>query len=282
MIVSLKDILPRARAKGYAVGAFNTNNLEITKAIIEAAIELKSPVIVQTSEKAIDYAGLEPLRSLVYELADAASVPVVLHLDHGRTFDIAKECLEAGYTSVMVDTSRLPFRDNVFEVKKTVHAARAFKASVEAELGPIAGQEDYIASSKNYKTDPEHARMFADQTEVDALAVSVGLAHGLQLKEEELDLSLLKRIGEHVDIPLVLHGASQGATDREIQQAIKCGVAKINIDTDLRVSWSKALRAFLQKEKEVYDPRTILAPATEAVKQKVMEKMKVFGSVGKR
>ncbi|HBF67283.1 MAG TPA: tagatose-bisphosphate aldolase [Candidatus Magasanikbacteria bacterium] len=284
MIVSLSELLPRARAKGYAIGAFNTTNLEITKAIIEAAVEAKSSVIIQTSEKAIDYAGLNPLRALVLEMAASVKVPVVLHLDHGRTFQVAKQCLEAGYSSVMVDASRMPFRDNVYTMRKTVAYARKFKASVEGELGPIAGQEDYVHSAKAYKTDPEHARMFADQSEVDALAVSVGLAHGLKLKEEKLDLKLLKQISEVVEIPLVLHGASKGATEKEIKQAIGYGVAKINIDTALRVAWSSALRAFFaaKENKDAYDPRTILTVGTQAVKQQVLRHMKLFGSVGKK
>jgi fructose-bisphosphate aldolase class II len=278
MLTSLAEILPRARKNGYAVGAFNVSNLEFAQAVILAASEMKSPVIVQTSEKAIDYAGLSPLSALIIELAQKVKVPVVLHLDHGRNFKIAKQCLEVGYTSVMVDASRLPFRDNVFVMRKTVAEARKHKASVEGELGPIAGVEDYVEQGEAYKTDPEHARIFVEQTDVDALAVSVGLAHGLELKNEKLDLALLKKIGATVSVPLVLHGASRGVSDREIKRAIVYGVAKINIDTDLRVAWSSAVRRFLSVDKTVYDPRTILSIGTEAVRRAVVQKIKLFGS----
>ena len=283
MLTTLKSVLIRAKKGRYAVGAFNTSNLEISQAIIEAAEEMKSPVIISTSEKAIDYAGLSEISAIVYELAQKVKVPVVLHCDHGRDLKIIKSCLDTGrYTSVMIDASHFDYKKNLALTKKIVSWAKPKQVSVEAELGAIAGVEDYIKSKESFFTDPEQARDFVKKTGIDALAVSIGTAHGLaeDIKEEKLDLKRLEQIEKLTKIPLVLHGASQGIPVSDLKKAIKLGIAKINIDTDLRLVFSDSLRKTL-KNKKIYDPRDILAPSREAVKKKVMQRMRLFGSINK-
>lgn len=280
MLVSLKEILPKAKRKGYAVGAFNISNIEGAQAVLAAALALKSPVVLQTSEKAMDYAGFEPLKSALLALINAVNIPVVLHLDHGRSFEIAKKCIDAGWSSVMIDVSKKPFRENVFDTKKTVDYAKKRNVSVEGELGVIPGQEDYVKNRSAFMTDPEFARMFVGQTGVDAFAGSVGLAHGVEIKKEKLDLKRLAEIAAMIpDVPMVLHGASEGVTDAEIKKAIKIGITKINIDTELRLQWNKAIRAFLAQNKNIYDPRTILKSGTDAMREVVIKKISLFGSV---
>ena len=282
MIANLKDILPKARKGGYAAPAFNVYNIESAQAAIAAAVELKSPVILQTSEKALDYAGVLPLYSALMGLVKAVQIPVVLHLDHGRSVEVAKKCIDAGWSSVMIDVSTKPFKENVFETRQVVeYAKRKGGVSVEGELGPIPGQEDYISRVASYLTDPEHARIFVEQTGIDAFAGSVGLAHGVKIKKEKLNLELLAKIAALVAVPLVLHGASEGVTDKEIKKAISLGVAKINIDTHLRLAWNTAVRKFLDKNQQVYDPREILSVGRGAMKKCAIEKIKLFGSSNK-
>jgi fructose-bisphosphate aldolase, class II len=280
MLVNTKSMLRKARKEGYAVGAFNTSDLEITRAIIEAAVEAKSPVIVQTSEKAIDYAGLEQIATIMRQLAEEASVPVAVHLDHGKSFERAKDCIAHGYTSVMIDVSRLTTDQNIEICQKVVAMAHPKDVCVEAELGIISGKEDYVKALESQLTDPDEAVVFVGETGVDSLAVSIGNAHGIPAAKEIFDLDRLEAIGKKVTLPLVLHGASSTHPAR-IKRAIELGVAKINIDTDVRLAFNNNLRHFLVSHPDVYDPREILTEAAEGVKKIVMHKMKLFGSVGK-
>lgn len=279
MLVTTKEILVKARAGGYAIGAFNTSDLEITQAIIDAAIEQNSPVIVQTSEKAIDYAGLPQIADIMISLAKEAPVPVAVHLDHGKSFERAEACLAAGFTSVMIDASRLDYEENVALVQKVVALAHPKHASVEAELGVISGKEDYVAALESKLTDPDQAVEFIERTHCDALAVSIGNAHGIPNAEEIFDLDRLEKIGQKVSLPLVLHGASSTHPMR-IKSAIGHGVAKINIDTDIRLAFNNSLRDFLAAHPDVYDPREILGEAADGVKKVVAHKMQLFGSAG--
>lgn len=281
MLVSLHSVLKKAQRNKYAIGAFNTSNLEATQAIIDAAQKLKSPVIVSTSEKAIDYAGLSALASMIKIFARMARVPVVLHLDHAKTFELVKKCIAAGYTSVMLDGSRLPFKKNIALTKKVSAVAHKFNISVEGELGTIGGKEDYISGKNIILADPKKAKVFVDNTKVDALAAAVGTAHGLPIPKENIDFKRLRAIQKLVSVPLVLHGASQGIFDKDIKKAIKHGICKVNIDTDLRLAFTNALRKKLQRDKKVYDPRAILSEGRSAVMKKAMEKMRLFGSVNK-
>lgn len=280
MLVSLEAIVPHAFAGRYAVGAFNVVNIETTQAVLRAAEELKAPVIVQTSEKALDYAGFEALTNAVLAMARSARVPVVIHLDHGRSIEIAEQCLKAGYTSVMVDFSRLEFEQNIEHTRKVVTFAKKYGASVEGELGRIGGREDYIGGHVMQKTDPDQAADFIHKTGVSVLAVSIGNAHGITTEAEKLDFTLLSEIEQKTQFPLVLHGAS-GNTHHEIEQAIQRGVIKINIDTDLRLAFTTAVRKYLRAHDDAYDIREILQPGSEALCNVVKQKISLFGSIGK-
>lgn len=306
MLVNLNSLLPRARKNGYAVGAFNFNDLEFLQAILEAAEELKSPVILQTSEGAIKYMGLEYIKGLAKDLLAKIKIPVVLHLDHGRNLALIKRIISAGfYSSVMFDGSHLPYEKNVSQTKTIVKLAHAKKMSVEAELGMLKGIEDGVgiiethgnASLQNVKThchaslltDPEQAADFVKKTNCDALAVAIGTSHGAyKFKgKPKLDLKRLAEIAKLVKIPLVLHGASsiahhqglpgaKGVPDSQITKAIKLGVAKVNIDTDLRLAFTAAVRKNICADQKIIDPRDYLGPAREAVKEVVKEKIKLF------
>lgn len=280
MLVTTKTMLKRAREGGYAVGAFNTSDLEITQAIIRAAVECKSPVILQTSEKAIDYAGLEQIAQIMRKAAADAPVPVAVHLDHGKSLERAKSCFEAGFTSAMIDASHYDFDGNIELTKRVVALADKYGASVEAELGVISGKEDYVKALESKLTDPDEAVVFVGETGCDSLAVSIGNAHGIPSANEIFDIDRLEAVGQKIRIPLVLHGASSTHPAR-IKRAIELGVAKINIDTDVRLAFSNNLRHFLITHPDVYDPREILGSAAEAVTAVVARKMKLFGSIGK-
>lgn len=281
MLVSALSILSKARRGGYAVGAFNTSNLEITQGILQGAEKLRSPVIISTSLKAIRYAGgFDIFPALVREQVKNLTIPVALHLDHATDVSSVRAAIAAGYTSVMIDGSRLPFRKNVALTKIVVRLAQKRKVSVEGEIGVIGGSEDYVFSKKILLTSPEDARAFVKATGVHSLACAVGTAHGRAKGREYVDLHLVRAIARAVRIPLVLHGASEGISRGEIRKAIALGVSKVNIDTELRVAFTKALRKALVN-KSAYDPRTVLAVAREAVTQTVAEKITLFGSVRK-
>lgn len=280
MLVNSKLILKKAQKGGYAIGQFNTSNLEITQAIIKAAEKMKAPVFVATSEKAIDYAGLDELAGLIKSMAQKVKVPIILHLDHGTSLDIVKKCIQVGYTSVMLDASKRSFNENIRLTKKVVQLAKAKNVSIESELGALAGKEDYIKSLKSIMTDPNQAVEFVKKTGIDSLAVSIGNIHGIPLPYEKLDFIRLKAIQHKVKIPLVLHGASSTAPAK-IKKAIKFGICKINIDTDLRLAFAHSLRKTLAKDKNLFDPRTILASSREAIKKVVKAKIRLFGSRNK-
>jgi fructose-bisphosphate aldolase class II len=300
-----KELLNLAKKGGYAVGAFNMNNLEILQAIVFAGEVEKSPAIIAVSEGAIQYAGLPFIVSMVRTASDQTSIPLSLHLDHGKDLDIIQSCIENGFTSVMIDGSHLDFQENIAMTKMVVEWAKKKAVSVEAELGRLKGIEDKVSVEEReaFLTDPQGAEEFVKKTEVDALAIAIGTSHGAyKFKGEvKLDFERLKEIARRVDIPLVLHGASgvprsvlekaerfgaklpgaKGIPDDAIQKAISLGIAKINIDTDLRLSFIGAIREVLANKPEEFDPRKILGPSREAIKQTVQSKMKLFGSSGK-
>ncbi len=280
MLVSLEAVIPSAYTEHYAVGAFNVTNIETAQAVLKAAEELKAPVIMQTTEKALDYAGFDILAGVVLNMAKGASVPVVVHLDHGRSTSVAKRCLEIGYTSVMLDFSHQSFAENLKNTKSIVALAKQHGASVEAELGAIAGREDYIENHLPQKTDPKEAAQFVKETGISVLAVGIGNAHGPTTASEKLDFDLLAQIQHQTQFPLVLHGAS-GNSKEDIAKAISLGVVKINIDTDLRLAFAGALRGYLRANADVYDIRDILGHAREAMTEVVKQKIIMFGSIGK-
>lgn len=305
MLVNLNKILPRARRHHYAIGAFNTSNLEITQAIMQAAQELNAPVIIATSEKAIRYAGIENISQMVITLAKQTKIPVVLHLDHGSSFEIAKECIKFNYSSVMIDASRLPFKENLKITQQVVKHAHKRGVSVEAEIGRLAGVEDDIKVKKAEAiyTDPKEARKFAIESGCDALAIAIGTSHGAyKFKgKPKLRIDILKEIAKQIKIPLVLHGASgvkaewinrvnkfggklshaKGVPDDLIKQAVKYGIAKINTDTDLRIAFTAGVREYLKKNPKDFDPRKIIGSARDMMKEVVKDRIKIFGSKNK-
>jgi len=304
MLVTNRDLLIPARKNAYAVGAFNINNLETLLAVVDAAAEEKSTVIVAVTPSAIKYAGLAYLAKIVKTAAESTTVPMSLHLDHGEDFETVSKCVEAGFTSVMIDGSFLKFEENVALTKRVVDLAHPKGVSVEAELGRLAGVEEKTVEEREaVLTDPEAAKEFVQRTSVDALAVAIGTSHGAyKFKAEvKLDFERLKLISQKVDVPLVLHGASsvpqwiiekaskygadlagaKGIPEEHIRKAISLGIAKINIDTDLRLAFTATVREVLSKSPKEFDPRKILGPAKEAMKEVVKGKMRLFGSSGK-
>jgi len=280
------------------------NDLEAVLAVAEAAVDERSPAIVAVTPSAIKYAGLVYLPKIVRTAAESSSVPMSLHLDHGEDFETASKCVGAGFTSVMIDGSHLSFEDNVALTKRVVDVAHPKGVSVEAELGRLAGVEEKTVEEKEaILTDPNVAKEFVDRTGVDALAVAVGTSHGAYKfkAEAKLDFDRLKAIRSKVDLPLVLHGASsvpdwiiekatkygaklegaKGIPEDHIKKAISLGIAKINIDTDLRLAFTAAVREVLTNSPKEFDPRKILGPAKDAMKEVVKGKMRLFGSSGK-
>ncbi len=282
MLVSGKELLEHADKNGYAVGAFNVNNMEIVQAIIEAAEETQSPVILQASQGGLKYAGVEYIAELGKIAARNASVPVAIHLDHGTDFDQIMKCIRYGFTSVMIDGSHYDLEGNIEITKKVVEVARAVGVSVEAELGKIGGTEDDIVVDHKdaLHTDPDEAVRFVKETDIDFLAIAIGTAHGKYHGTPEIDFERLKEIRAKVDVPLVLHGSS-GVDYDDLRKAISLGISKINIDTDVRVAFTKGVADAINSNPEEYDPRKIIGPAKIEMKKAIMEKMEVFGSVGK-
>jgi fructose-bisphosphate aldolase class II len=282
LLVSAKELFQEARRGKYAVGAFNVNNMEILQAIVEAAEEVKSPVIIQASQGGLKYAGIEYIAEMGKLAAAKAKVPLALNLDHGTDFAQVVRCIRHGFSAVMIDGSQLSFEENIAVTKKVVEVAHPNGVSVEAELGKISGVEDdvVVAAHDALMTDPDEAAEFVERTNCDALAIAIGTAHGVYKGEPKLDFQRLNEIASRIDTPLVLHGAS-GVPDEAIQKAISYGIVKINIDTDLRVSFSQAVKDTLNANPNEIDPRKILGPAKAAMKKAVIAKMKLFGSAGR-
>lgn len=281
-LVNLSHILKRADEGGWAVGAFNCNNMEIVQAIMRAAAAENAPVILQASQGAIKYAGLDFIVAMVRQAVAETRVPVALHLDHGTSFGQVVRCLRAGFSSVMFDGSQLPFAENVAQSRRVVETAHLVGVSVEAELGRIGGTEDdiHVDEGDALFTDPEEAREFVAQTGVDALAVAVGTAHGRYKGVPKLDFERLRAIRARVPVPLVLHGSS-GVPGEAIREAVRLGVSKVNIDTDIRQRFTDAVRRVLAADPREIDPRRVLGPAREAATEVIREKIRLFGSSGK-
>ncbi|MDD2619213.1 MAG: class II fructose-1,6-bisphosphate aldolase [Syntrophomonadaceae bacterium] len=281
-LVPVSDMLYKAQKEGYAVGAFNANNMEIIQAIIAAAQLENSPVIMQASQGAISYAGLDFITGMVKIAAEASKVPVALHLDHGTDFDQVVKCIRSGFSSVMYDGSKLPLDENIAMTNKVLEIARPIGVSVEAELGKIGGTEDdiHVSEKEARYTDPEEARYFVAKTGIESLAIAIGTAHGQYKGEPELDFERLAKIKSLIDIPIVLHGSS-GVPDEAVKRAIQLGICKVNIDTNIREAFVYTMRKVIQEKPNEIDPRKILGPARDAVVKIIRAKMKVFGSSGK-
>ncbi|HHT67819.1 MAG TPA: class II fructose-1,6-bisphosphate aldolase [Limnochordia bacterium] len=282
MLVSGIELFQAAKKGGYAVGAFNLNNMEILQAIIEAAEEENSPVFIQASQGGIKYAGIEYIAGMARVAAETAKVPIALNLDHGTSFTQVVQCVRHGFSNVMIDGSKHAFEENIALTQKVVEVAHPNNVGVEAELGKIGGVEDDIvvdAADASF-TDPKEAAEFVERTGVDALAIAIGTAHGVYKGEPKLDFKRLEEIAAATDVPLVLHGAS-GIGDEQIRKAVPFGITKINIDTDLRVAFSQAIKDVLAKNPGEIDPRKILGPARDAMKEVARKKMRLFGSAGR-
>ena len=269
-----------AQKNGYAVGAFNANNLEYVQAIVEAAEEEEAPVILQASQGAIKYAGLDQIVAMVKVAAEAASVPVVLHLDHGTDFFQNVRCLRAGFTSLMFDGSSLPFEENVAITKKVTEIAHACGIPVEAELGKVPQVGVTPEEVRALMTKPEEALRFVEETQCDSLAVAVGSVHQMKVQEAKLDIERIAKIREITGIPLVLHGAS-GVTDEGYREGIKAGICKINIATELNKAFTRGMKAAMEKDPSVVDPRKIAGVGREEIKKVIKAKMRLFGASGK-
>ena len=275
-MVTMAELLKNAEKGGYAVGAFNCNNMEIVQAIINAATLENSPVIVQASQGAIKYAGLDYIVAMTRLAASRTHVPVALHLDHGTSFEQCVQCIAAGFTSVMIDGSKHPLPENITLTNKVLEVARAAGVTVEGELGKLGGTEDDIFVHDRDALFTE-ALEFVQATGVDALAVAIGTAHGVYKGEPKLDMPRLKAIRNLVKIPIVLHGSS-GVPDEALKEAVSLGVRKINIDTNVREAFMKAAKDVLAANPKEIDPRKVLGPAREAMTKLVREKICIFGS----
>ena len=281
-LVTVDELLFKAEKEGYAVGAFNANNMEIVQAILEAAKRENAPVIMQASQGAITYAGLDFITGMVRLAATASTVPVALHLDHGTDFDQVVRCIRSGFTSVMYDGSKLPLEENIAITRKVLDMTRPIGVSVEAELGKIGGTEDdvHVSEKDAMYTDPEEARHFVEQTGIQSLAIAIGTAHGQYKGEPQLDFDRLAKIKALVKIPIVLHGSS-GVPDESVRRAIELGVRKVNIDTNIREAFVGEMRRVMIEKPDEIDPRKILGPAREAATAIIAEKIRLFGSSGK-
>ena len=281
-LVPMKELLLKAEEGKYAIGAFNCNNMEIVQAIIAAATAENAPVIVQASQGAIKYAGIDYIVALTRMAAEKTHVPVALHLDHGTSFEQTVQCIARGFTSVMIDGSKHPLEDNISLTNRVLAVARAVGISVEAELGKIGGTEDDITVSDKEAmyTDPEEARYFVEKTGVDALAIAIGTAHGQYKGEPRLDLDRLSVIRGKINCPIVLHGSS-GVPDDTLREAIRRGVSKVNIDTNIREAFMAGVKQVVFDNPDEIDPRKPLGLAREKMTAIVREKIQIFGSSGK-
>ena len=306
-LVTTKEMFDKSMKEGFAVGAFNVNNMEIIQAIVDAASKENSPVILQASSSAIKYARPTYLRKMVEAAVEETNIPIALHLDHGADFEACKACIDAGFTSVMIDGSKYDFEENIKVTKQVVDYAHERGVVVEAELGKLAGIEDdvNVSAEDSSFTDPEQAKEFVERTGCDSLAIAIGTSHGAyKFKgEAKLRFDILKEIKEKLpNTPIVLHGAStvipelvdtcnkyggdipgaKGVPDEMLNEASKSGVSKINVDTDLRLAMTAEIRKIFAEKPSEFDPRKYLGPARDAIEKTVAHKIKnVFGSSNK-
>lgn len=281
-LVSMTDMLNKALAGKYAVGQFNINNLEWTQAILQAAQEEKSPVILGVSEGAAKYmGGFTVVSAMVNALLEEMdiTVPVALHLDHGSSFDKCKEAIDAGFSSVMIDHSHDPIEDNISFTKKVVEYAHANGASVEAEIGTVGGEEDGVVGGVMY-ADKDECKRMVDEAGIDALAAALGSVHGDYDGEPKLGFDEMKEISDLTGAPLVLHGGS-GIPTHQIDKAIEYGHSKINVNTELQQVWTRRTREVIANNEKVYDPRKIIGPGKENITETTKAKMREFGSSNK-
>jgi fructose-bisphosphate aldolase class II len=279
MLVSMKEMLIKAVKDKYAVGQYNINNLEWTIAILEESQANNAPVILGVTAGAAKYMGgwntvVAMIKGLIKD--KGITIPVAIHLDHGENYETCKKAIEAGFTSVMIDASSLPFEENIKETKRVVEFAHQHGVSVEAELGHVGGQEDDMVAELMY-ADPKECEVMVKSTGIDCLAPALGSVHGPYQGEPKLGFKEMEEVQKLTNIPLVLHGGS-GIPEQQVKRAISLGTAKINVNTESQQEWTKIVRQTLDKDKEVYDPRKIIGPGKEGIKKVVREKIAIFGT----
>ena len=279
-LVTTTEMFKKAYDGGYAVGAFNVNNMEIVQGITEACQEQHAPVVLQVSKGARSYANRTYLVKLVEAAEIETGLPICLHLDHGNSFELAVQAMKAGYTSVMIDGSHEDFENNIAVTKKVVDVANAFGIPVEAELGKVGGKEDDLEADADTNTDPQEAKEFVERTGVSSLAVAIGTAHGFYVGTPVLDKPRVSAIKEVVEVPLVLHGAS-GLSEEDVRECVERGMCKVNFATELRVAYTDAVKKLLEEKPETFDPKKLGVVAMEAVKEQVIARMKMCGCDGK-
>jgi fructose-bisphosphate aldolase class II len=282
-LVSMKDMLNKALEGKYAVGQFNINNLEWTQAILAAAEQEKSPVILGVSEGAARHmGGFKTTVMMVQGLMEdmKITVPVAIHLDHGSSFEKCKEAIDAGFTSVMIDASHHPLEENIQTTFKVVEYAHSKGVSVEAELGTVGGQEDDVVADGVIYADPKECEELVKRTGVDCLAPALGSVHGPYKGEPNLGFKEMEEVRDLTGVPLVLHGGT-GIPTKDIQKAISLGTSKINVNTENQIAFTKVVREILNKDEKVYDPRKYIGPGRDAIKETVVGKIREFGSNGK-
>ena len=280
-LVTTKQLLLDAQKGGYAIGAFNVENMEMVQAVVAAAEECHSPVIMQTTPSTVKYADCDYFFANVRTAAEHASVPVVMHLDHGSSFELAMQAMRAGYTSIMIDGSHSPFEENIALSSSVADVCRPVGVNVEAELGKVGGKEDDLDGGEGAGlTVPSEAKEFVDRTGIDSLAVAIGTAHGIYKGEPHVDVERLKEIREVVDIPLVLHGTS-GVPDDTVRECIAAGICKVNYATDLRIAFSNGVKKVLAEDPDIFDPKKYGKAGRDEVQKYVEQKMDVVGSTGR-
>lgn len=279
-LVTTKEMLLRAQAGHYAVGAFNVENMEMVMAVVQAAEESRAPVIMQTTPSTVKYAGLDYYLAMAKAAAERATVPVAMHLDHGDSFELAMQALRTGYTSIMIDGSHDSFEDNIALTRRVTDACAPSGVPVEAELGKVGGKEDDLEGGDgNPFTDPQQAKEFVERAGVDSLAVAIGTAHGLYKGVPKLDFDRLSAIRELVSIPLVLHGAS-GVPDEAVRESIRRGICKVNFATELRIAFSDGVKKYLAEDPDAFDPKKYCKVGRAGVVALVKEKIALCGSNG--
>ena len=276
-LVTFKDMMRRAQDGGYAVGAFNVENMEMVKAVLAAAEELNTSVILQTTPSTVRYGTAETYAAIVKAESERVKVPVCLHLDHGNSYELSVQAIEAGYSSVMIDGSKESFEENIAVTKRVTDYAHERGIAVEAELGRVGGKEDDLAAEADVDTGVEEAAEFAARTGADSLAVAIGTAHGFYQGTPALNKERLSEIRERVDIPLVLHVAS-GLSDEEVKECIRRGICKVNFATELRAAYTDAVKALLKERPETYDPKELGKAGMRAVTELVKKRMQVCGT----
>ena len=279
-LVSAREIMLPAQRGRYAVGAFNIENMEMAQAVLEAAAELKAPVILQTTPSTLRYADMDQYFAIVQSLAKNSPVPAALHLDHGNSFEICVKALRAGYTSIMIDGSHSSFEENIAITKKVAEICLPLNIPVEAELGKVGGKEDDLFSDGPGYTDPDEAAEFVNQTKVFSLAIGIGTSHGVYPGPPILDKERVSVIAGKIPTPLVMHGTS-GVPDEDVRECVQRGICKVNYATELRIAFSDGVKSYLRAKPDAFDPKEYLGEARRRVMEVARLRIRVCGSEGK-